>query len=412
AHTSSMKIPMKVLRRFGIPLVTVLSAAGVFLAGLYIGYENRSPILRAAGVTNKESGVSDEADFAPFWKAWQIISEKFPGAEKVTDQERVYGAIDGLVGSLKDPYSVFFDPQENKEFNEEIAGEFFGIGVEIGKKDNILTVIAPIKGTPAYRAGLLAGDKIIKVGKTFTADLTIDEAIALIRGESGTTVDLTIVREGFKEPKVYTVAREKIIMPTVDTERREKEKVFIIHLYNFSAQSPTLFAKALQEFARSGDTRLVLDLRNNPGGYLEASVSMANWFLPEGKVVVKEIGKDPSDVTYHRSKGPGVFAGKIKMAILVNGGSASASEILAGALTEQGVATLIGEKSFGKGSVQELIKLTKDTSLKLTIAKWYTPNGVSISDQGLMPSMVVSQVKDDANVDEQLEAAVKFVAGK
>lgn len=404
---------MNTLRKFGIPFVVVLSAAGVFLAGLYIGYENRSPILKAAGVSNKESGVSDEADFAPFWKAWQIISEKFPGAEAVNDQSRIYGAIDGLVGSLNDPYSVFFDPEENKEFTEEISGEFVGIGVEIGKKDNILTVIAPIKGTPAARAGLLAGDKIVKVGEQFTAQLTIDEAIKLIRGEAGTTVNLTIVREGFTEPKVYTVAREKIIMPTVDTERREKEKVFIIHLYNFSAQSPGLFAKALQEFSRSGYTRLVLDLRNNPGGYLEASVSMANWFLPEGKVIVKEIGKEASDVSYHRSKGPGVFAGKIKMAIVVNGGSASASEILAGALTEHGTATLVGEKTFGKGSVQELIRLTKDTALKLTVAKWYTPNGVSISDHGLTPSVVVEQIKDDtAGVDEQLEAAVKLVAGQ
>ncbi len=404
---------MSTLRKFTLPVLVVLSVAAVFLAGLYIGYENRSPILKAAGLSNKESEISAEVDFSQFWKVWELIDEKFPGAEKVSNEERVQGAIRGLLGSLNDPYSVFFDEEQNKEFSEEISGEFSGIGIEIGERDDVLTVIAPIKGTPAYRAGLQAGDKVVKIGTQFTSNLTIDDAIKLIRGEPGTAIELTVVREGLNEPKVYSITREKINIPTVDTERREGDRVFIIHLYNFSAQSPVLFARALQEYADSGYPRLILDLRNNPGGYLEAAVSMAKWFLPEGKVVVKEIGKDESDVTYHRSKGPGVFAGKIQMAILTNEGSASASEILAGALREHGVAKLVGEKTFGKGSVQELIKLAKGTATKITVAKWYTPNGISISEEGLTPDIAVAQIRDDkANVDEQLEAAIKFLVGR
>ena len=397
------------LKIFSVTFVLGVVAAGIFLIGIYIGYENRPAFQKVTGIINKEAVVPTNADFDPFWEAWNIINEKFPNAQQISDQDRVYGAISGLVGSLNDPYSVFFNPEQNKQFSEEISGSFSGIGVEIGQKDGILTVIAPLKGSPAAAAGIQAGDQIYKIGKQFTADISIDEAIKNIRGEAGTPVELTIVRPGLTEPKTYTIKRQKINIPTVDTERREADKVFVIHLYNFSAQSPTLFAKALQEFADSGYTRLVLDLRNNPGGYLEAAVSMANWFLPKNDIVVKEIGKESTDVTYHRSSGPGIFKGKIKMVVLVNQGSASASEILAGALHEHGIATLMGEKTYGKGSVQELVPLTKDTSIKITVAKWYTPKGVSISDQGLVPEIVVTQkppTEKEKDIDEQLEAAI------
>lgn len=393
-------------------LGTLVIVGIVFFSGIYIGYENRPAFAKVTNVINKGADIETSADFNAFWKAWNLINEKFPGAEKIDDQQRVYGAIAGLMSSLGDPYTRFFNPKDNKEFEEQISGEFSGIGVEIGMKDNVLTVIAPLKGTPAYNAGILSGDRIVKIGKTYTSELSIDAAIDLIRGEPGTKVDLTITREGVKEPKLYSIPRQKIAIPTVNTELRS-DGVFVIELYSFSAQSSKLFADAVKEFANSGSRKLILDLRNNPGGYLEAAVSMAGWFLPEGEVVVKEIGKNPEDEEVLRTTGSGTFYKKIKMAILVNGGSASASEILSGALQEHGVAKLIGTKTFGKGSVQELIKLTKDTSVKITVAKWYTPNGISISGNGITPDIIVEQKQEAQGapvVDEQFQAALKYLS--
>jgi carboxyl-terminal processing protease len=279
--------------------------------------------------------------------------------------------------------------------------------MEMAQKDGILTVVAPLKNTPAYKAGILANDKIVKINDKSTKDLTTDGAIDLIRGEPGTKVSITIAREGASDFKVFDLIRDKISIPTVETENRKSAGVFVIKLYSFSAQSPELFRKALTEFADSGSSKLVLDLRNNPGGYLEAAVSMASWFLPEGEIIVKEIGKTEKDTVVHKSKGPGIFKDKIDMVILINKGSASASEILAGALSEYGTATLIGQQSFGKGSVQELMKLTSDTSIKITVAKWYTPKGISISDSGLTPKIILENNKE-AGKDDQLEAAINF----
>ncbi len=389
-------------------LVGIVCLAGVFLIGVYVGFENRPASEKITGLINKNSSsVETTTDFGPFWKAWALVKEKYPEADKTTDQEHLYGAIKGLLASFGDPYTTFFTPEESKIFESEIAGEFGGVGMELGQKDGVLTVVAPLKDTPAYRAGILAGDKIIKIGDEVSLEMGTDKAIDLIRGEPGTTVVLTIAREGLGEPKVFNIVRAKISIPTVDTEKRDDKKVFVIKLYSFSAQSPVLFQNALKEFADSGYTRLVLDLRNNPGGYLDAAVGMAEWFLPEGDIIVKEIGKTDKDVVVHKSNGPGLFKGKIEMVILVNKGSASASEILAGALSEHGVATLMGEQTYGKGSVQELMKLTSDTSIKITIAKWYTPKGVSISDNGLTPQVKLEPNKDDKK-DAQLESAINY----
>lgn len=388
--------------------VGVLAVIGVFLLGVYVGFQNRPSSQKIVGIINKESPIlPDTTDFEPFWKAWALVQEKYPGADKTTAQDHVYGAIKGLLASFGDPYTMFFTPEESKVFESEIAGEFGGVGMEMGQKDGILTVIAPLKDTPASRGGIMAGDKIIKIDDTKSTDMSVDKAVDLIRGEPGTTVTLTLAREGLAEPKIVALVRAKIAIPTVETEKRADKGVFIIKLYSFSAQSPSLFQNALKEFADTGYTKLVLDLRNNPGGYLDAAVSMAGWFLPEGSVVVKEIGKDANDVVLHKSRGPGIFKGKIQMVVLVNKGSASASEILAGALSEHGVATLMGQQTFGKGSVQELMRLTGDTSIKITIAKWYTPNGVSISDSGLTPKIKLEPNKDETK-DVQLDEAVNY----
>lgn len=400
--TSHLKTGKKVI-------IGVIFVVAAFFCGVSIGYQNRPAMAQIVDVVHKESPVAstNNADFNTFWKAWQTIDQKFPGADKISSTDRLYGAIKGLTESFGDPYTMFFPPVESKIFESQIAGGFDGIGVEIGQKEGVLTVIAPLKDTPGEKAGIKPGDKIIKINDTETTNFSIDQAIDLIRGKAGTVVNLTIIREGLSEPKMIAVTRGHIDIPTIKVEDRAKDDVYVIHLYNFSAQSARLFRDAMLSYVASGRKNLLLDLRGNPGGYLDAAVSMANSFIPEGKVIVREIGKTPDDVSVYSSTGPVVFPATAKLLILVDKGSASASEILAGALSDQGIGMLVGEQTFGKGSVQELVKLTSDTSLKVTVAKWYTPNGVSISEKGLTPAVIIRQATS-GTVDTQLEDAIKL----
>jgi carboxyl-terminal processing protease len=338
------------------------------------------------------------------------LNEKSIYAKKITDQDRVYGAISGLASSLGDPYTVFFPPKENKSFSEAIAGSFEGIGAEIGMKDDILTVIAPLKDSPAYKAGIKAGDKIIKINNVRRQYDSGFKAIDLIRGPQGTTVTLTILRLGENKTRDIVVTRDKIQIPTIDTEQRP-DGIFVIKFYSFSENSASLFRDALIKFINSKSNKLVLDLRGNPGGYLDSAVNIGSWFINEGDTIVSENSMDGSKPKVYTSHGPRLFNDKLKFVVLVDGGSASASEILAGALQEHGIATLVGEKTFGKGSVQELIKITDDTSLKVTVANWYTPNGISISLQGLEPDIKVpfTQQDYDAKKDPQMDKAVEIL---
>ena len=381
-----------------------------FFVGVYIGDSNRPAIDKVLGLSNKETPVAVTTDFSAFWKVWNTIDEKFPKADAITAQNRVYGAISGLMSSLKDPYSVFFAPDEAKSFEEEIAGNFDGIGMEVGIKNKVLTVIAPLKDTPAYKADIKPGDEILKIDKTVTSDLTIDEAIKLIRGPKGTSVTLTIFREGFQQPKEITIIRDTINIPTLDTESR-KDGIFVIKLYSFSASSADLFRNAMQQFVNSGSSKLLLDLRGNPGGYLDAAVDMASWFLPSGKTVVTEDYGNNKSPEIYRSKGYNIFNNKLKFVILIDGGSASASEILAGAMQDNGIAKLVGSQSFGKGSVQEVVNITPDTILKITVAKWLTPNGTSISEKGLTPDypVEITQKDLDAKKDPQMDKATALL---
>lgn len=397
-------------RLYGLVAVVLLGAA--FGSGFYFG-KSRTEAVHPINIINTDSPMAS-VDFAPFWKAWNVINEKFvptvgTSTERATDQARVWGAIEGMTHSLGDPYTTFFPPVEAKSFQEQISGNFEGVGMEVDIRDNVLTVVAPLKDTPAYRAGIKAGDKILKIDDKVTTNLSTEQAVNLIKGKKGTTVKFTIFREGSKEPLIISVVRDVINIPTVDTET--KGDVFIIHLYNFSATSPNLFREALREFIESGKYKLVIDLRGNPGGYLEAAIDMASWFLPSGKVVVKEDFRNAQDAQVYRSRGYNVFNDKLKLVVLIDGGSASASEILAGALKENGAATLVGTQSFGKGSVQELVPITTDTSLKVTIAKWLTPDGHSISNGGLTPDVVIKLDPDQfkQGVDTQMQKAIEIL---
>ncbi len=396
--------------------LSLIIAVSIFFIGFFFGKNSLKEGFRASGVYGKEpSSVSGDVDFEPFWKTWNIINDKYmptgvATSTKVDNQVKVYGAISGLVSSLGDPYTMFFPPTESKQFADEISGSFEGVGMEVDVRDGQLTVIAPLKDTPAYKAGIKSGDKIMAINDKSTLNIKTEEAIKMIKGKKGTEVVFTIKRDGVKDDLKISVIRDVINIPVIDTEI--KSDVFIIRLYSFSATSPELFRGALRKFIESGKYKLILDLRGNPGGYLEAAVDMASWFLPSGKVVVKEQSKDTALNQEFRSRGYDIFNSNLQMIILMDAGSASASEILAGALREHGKAKIVGTKSYGKGSVQELLKVTDDTSVKITIAKWLTPNGHSLSEGGLVPDVEVKfdveKFKKD-KYDSQLQKAIDLL---
>ncbi|GMU74224.1 MAG: peptidase S41 [Candidatus Campbellbacteria bacterium] len=382
----------------------------LFGAGFLIGKDSVDPVELVTGAINTETPSSTPADFSDFWEVWNIINERYYEPNNVDPQEKVWGAISGLVASLDDPYSVFLPPEETEFFNDMIAGSFGGVGMEIGQQEGAIVVVSPLKGTPAERAGIRSGDVIIKIDEESTLDLSVDEAVNRIRGDVGTKVALTISREGEDEFLEMTITRERIDIPTLDTELRP-DGIFVLSLYNFDGQSSEKVHRALKEFVASGSTKLIFDLRGNPGGILGSAVEIASYFLPEGEVVVSEKFEQGRENRDYRSFGYKLVPEDTEVVVLVDRGSASASEIVAGALQEHGRAVLVGETTYGKGSVQELISVANNTSVKITIGKWYTPNGLSISDGGLTPDVeVLRSVEDFQNdVDPQLDAAVDIL---
>lgn len=405
-----VKQKIKIYLYVGLALVLL---AGAFGLGSYVGYNYRPYLEKVDTVVNKDSSLHTKIDFNTFWKAWNILNNKSIYANNISDQDRVWGAISGLASSFNDPYTVFFNPKENKSFNEEIKGSFEGIGAEIGVKDGVLTVISPLKDTPAFKAGIKTGDKILKIDNTITNDMSADKAISLIRGEKGTIVTLTILRQGEQLTREFKIERDNIDFPTIDSELRD-DGIFVIRFYSFSENSSNLFKEAINKFIDTGSNKLILDLRGNPGGYLDSAISIGSLFVDQGKILVKENFKDNHKEKVYRSKGPRLFDENLKFIILVDGGSASASEILAGALREHGIATLVGEQTFGKGSVQELINITEDTSLKITVANWLTPEGISISESGLKPDIIIPITLSDIENkrDPQMEKAVEILLDK
>lgn len=396
------------ISKSNLVILLIISVVGAFGVGIQVGQKQASTI-----TAPQDSFASTSAlNLEPFWKTLDVLDSKFisttASSSVPSDQDKVWGAIQGLTASYGDPYTTFFPPKEATAFQEEVRGNFEGVGMEIAIKDNMLTVVAPLKNTPAERAGIKAGDQILKIDKLFTNGMSVEDAIKNIRGPRGSAVMLVIKRNGGVED--VKVIRDIIDIPTIDTKLRD-DGVFVISLYNFSANSATLFRGALREFVLSGSDKLVLDLRNNPGGYLESAVDMASFFLPLGKTIVIEDSGAKAKQKPERSRGYDVFNENLKMVILINEGSASASEILAGALREHNVAKLVGEKSFGKGSVQELIEITPDTALKVTIARWLTPKGRSISENGLEPDVKVEITKKDIEkkLDPQMEKAVAIL---
>lgn len=395
-------------------------ALGAFFSGLQLGSGsvgvNQTANIFSSFFKPEPISAKAEPNLDQFWHVWNLLNEKFvtgSSTKVISDEDKIRGAIEGMVGSYGDPYTIYMPPEAAAAFEENISGNFSGLGMEIGLRNNLVTVIAPLPETPAQKAGILAGDVIVKIDDVTTEKMNIDEAVQLIRGEKGTVVNLQIYREGEKEFITLAVTRDTINVPTVKTE--QVDGTFVISIYSFNALAESQTQEALKEYLKSGAKKLIIDLRGNPGGYLQSAVSIASYFLPAGKIVVKEQFGDSSRDDVFRSYGRQIQIFDPKnLVVLIDKGSASASEILAGALKDHGVATIIGNQSFGKGSVQELLNLDDGSSLKITVARWLTPNGVSISDGGLSPHIVINITPEnrEAGVDTQKEAALKFLRGE
>jgi len=356
----------------------------------------------------KKIELIEGANFIPFYEAWSQVKNKFYDYSPQKDQDMIYGAIDGMVRGLKDPYSDFLTPQETKALESELEGEYEGIGVEIAIKDNVLTIVAPLKNTPAEKAGLLPGDNILEINGEDTSKMTLVEAVMKIRGKAGEIVDLKIKRG----EKVFNVKikRVRVEIPVIDFKMLDNDIAYI-QIFNFYESTFPKFQAVSEDILKRGTKKIILDLRDNPGGFLKSAVDIAGFFIPEGKTVLKQdFGKGKIDEI--KSFGPGSFS-NFKIVILINKGSASASEILAGAIKENNKENviLVGEKTFGKGTVQELVNLSDNSSLKITVAHWLLPSGILIEGKGIKPDKEVKMTEEDIKKkqDPQLEEAKRIL---
>ena len=335
-----------------------------------------------------------------FTEVLSIVQNQY--VDEVPPKELIYSAIKGTLRGL-DPHSSFLDPESYREMQVETSGSFGGLGIEITLKDDVLTVVAPIDGTPAYRAGLLTGDRIVKIDGLSTKDMQLSDAVKRMRGKPGSKVTISVVREGWVEPKDFDIVREQIRVQSVRMVEMG-DGIEYVKLRQFQEQSPHDLDATLDKLTKNGMKALILDLRNNPGGLLTAAVEVSEKFIDDGKLVVYTEGRVRNQnmrFSAHAKRG----YSQIPMVVLVNQGSASASEIVAGALQDWGRATIVGTQTFGKGSVQTIIPLSDGSGLRLTTAKYFTPKGRSIHGKGITPDIIVEVPKEPAGKDRPLPSA-------
>lgn len=401
-------------RRFSKTIWTIVALVVVGLAfgsGYFFGGRSSQSVggdVFSGLVTGKPDRVSNgqNVDFKLFWEVWDIVKKEYVETDTLTEKKLFYGALEGLVNATDDPYSVFLNPEEANEFEQDLAGTFEGIGAEIGFRNEILTIMAPIEDMPAMKAGVRAGDQIYQINGESTVNFSLEEAIKKIRGPKGTTVTLSLLREKESKPIDISIVRDTVIVKSIKTTWREKEQIYIIKVYNFNDDTKRLFNQAVNEALQKKAKGVVLDLRNNPGGYLETSVAMASAWVPKGSIVVEQFGDNRNIEHSALGNAPLVDMPTI---VLVNQGSASASEIVAGALKDYDKAILVGEKTFGKGSVQVLRNLSDGSVIKVTTAKWLMPKGAYIHETGIEPDIVIERTTEDraANKDPQLDRAIE-----
>ncbi len=355
----------------------------------------------------KDKKISKDVNFDIFWETWDELKKYYVDKDKITDKKLFYGALHGMVEAVGDPYTVFMDPKVSKEFADDMAGTFEGIGAEIGIKNDVLTIVAPLPDMPAEKAGLKAGDKVLAINGTSTMGISIDEAVNKIRGPKGTDVVLTIMRKDFEKPKDIKITRGSIVVKSVRTDLKDNG-IFVITITNFNNDTSDLFKKAVDEAVEKKVKGIILDLRNNPGGYLETAIDVASAWVESGPIVSEKYSNDK--IIEHLARGRAKLK-NIPTVVLVNQGSASASEIVSGALQDYHLATIVGKKTFGKGSVQTLNDLEDGSSLKITVAKWLTPQMRSINEEGIEPDIEVDYTRENYEKDEdpQMDVAMDIL---
>ncbi len=400
----------KIARAYVLSLLIL----AVFIFGLSFGSQlntssNSDKVV--AGTTNELKNIfgnNDKIDPDLFAEVWDLLHEEYLDKNQINDKELFYGALAGIVDALGDPNSVFLDPEITQEFSQELEGSFYGIGAEIGRKGGFLVIVAPLADTPADRAGLQPMDKILAIDGTDTTTMSVDEAVSLIRGEKGSQVVLTVYSEDDEAPRQVTITRDKIDIPSVVLNFADD--IAVIEITNFNDDTDERFAKAAQEVVNKNPRGIILDLRNNPGGYLTTAVEIASHWLEPGQVVVRETFSDKRNDNEYKAVNQ-VSLSHFKTVVLVNEGSASASEIVAGALQDYGLAEIVGMETYGKGSVQQLFPLDDDSSVKLTVARWLTPNGRTIEGEGITPDIEVDYTMEDYNndIDPQMDKAKQLI---
>ena len=406
----------KIFQKTVLILAIILLSAGNYFLGYKNGEKNskdfKNVSLTNSLVENKNPDFPlEKVDFSLYWKVWNLLKEKHINKADIDAQKLIYGSIKGMLKATGDPYSNFFDPKESASFSQEIEGSFEGIGAELTMKNDILTVIAPLEGSPAQKAGLRAGDKILKVGDKIIADISIEEAVSFIRGPKNTEVKLTILSEGESETKEISITRMTITLDSVVLEFKENQVAYL-KINQLSQDTDKEFSRAVEKIIAQKSPGIILDMRNNPGGLLDKAVDIASYLIPEGKVVVIEEDSAGKKINLNTSGGDKL--NYLPIVVLIDKGSASASEILAGALRDNRGITLIGEKSFGKGSVQQLMDLPGGSSVKITVAKWLTPNGEYIMEKGIEPNIEIKMTREDYENkrDPQLEKALEVLSEK
>lgn len=403
-----MKLTLSQIRNFIIVLCLVIVS---FSSGWWT-HERGLGFGRFGITTNaiERTVPSDKnADFSLFWEVWDRLGASYFDKSKLNENKMVLGAIQGMVAAVGDPYTVFLPPDDQKRTQEDLGGEFEGVGIQIGFKGSQLAVIAPLDDTPAEKAGIKSGDFIVgikdknKDSNLGTVGISLPGAVEAIRGKAGTPVTLVLTREGVGQPFEVEVVRAKIEVPSVKlTFVGDNNSVAYLQLFKFGDNTNGEWDRAISEIQNKKPKGVILDLRNNPGGYLNGAVSISSEFIPQGVAVMQEDSKGVRKE--FRVTGRARLA-SIPLVVLVNGGSASASEIVAGALKDHDRAKVVGEKSFGKGTIQESLQLG-NSGLHVTTAKWLTPKGIWVNENGgLEPNIEVKDNPDTDN-DEQVETAI------
>lgn len=404
--------------------LVIFIALSTFIIGWQLGHldvnlqwKNYRPNVT---VENKQPPPNRAAiDFKLFWDTWDLVSKEYVDKKALDPQKMYYGAIQGMVAAIGDPYTVFLPPESQKNAKEELGGSFEGVGIQLGfNKEKRLVVIAPLKGTPAERAGIQAGDLILKIGEKDTSGITLPDAVSLIRGPKGSKVDLEVYHEGDDKPTPVSLQRDTIVVKSVEFEAKRTpagKKVAYIKLSRFGERTFDEWKQVVSETLSSASEGVILDLRNNPGGFLDGAVFIGSEFIEKGDVVLQESANGQKKSFPVNRQGKLL---KLPLVVLINKGSASASEIVAGAIQDYKRGQLVGEQSFGKGTIQEAQDLPSSTGIHITTAKWLTPNGRWVHNSGLAPDIKVELKKEqgDSDIaqpkDDQVDKALELLDAK